>query len=63
METQAGESWDESAPLSPGGLLKFVHGGEYHAYNPDVVQGWSPELSGYEVRGDRAIRFRDASLG
>lgn len=34
-----------------------------YLYNPDVVQGWSPELSGYEVRGDRAIRFRDASLG
>jgi glutamate synthase (NADPH/NADH) large chain len=24
------------APL-PGGLLRFVHGGEYHAFNPDVV--------------------------
>ncbi|MBD1584083.1 glutamate synthase large subunit [Pseudoalteromonas sp. S16_S37] len=24
--------------LSHGGLLKYVHGGEYHAYNPDVVQ-------------------------
>lgn len=24
-------------PLEQGGLLKFVHGGEYHAYNPDVV--------------------------
>ncbi|RUM92970.1 MAG: glutamate synthase large subunit [Thiomicrospira sp.] len=23
--------------LQPGGLLKYVHGGEYHAYNPDVV--------------------------
>ncbi|MDH5484111.1 MAG: glutamate synthase large subunit [Gammaproteobacteria bacterium] len=23
---------------SQGGLLKYVHGGEYHAYNPDVVQ-------------------------
>ncbi|MFZ5658346.1 MAG: glutamate synthase large subunit [Pseudomonadota bacterium] len=22
---------------SAGGLLKFMHGGEYHAYNPDVV--------------------------
>ena len=20
-----------------GGLLKFIHGGEYHAYNPDVI--------------------------
>jgi glutamate synthase (NADPH/NADH) large chain len=23
--------------LEQGGLLKYVHGGEYHAYNPDVV--------------------------
>ncbi len=26
-------------PIQPGGLLKYVHGGEYHAYNPDVVLG------------------------
>ncbi len=25
-------------PIPTGGLLKFIHGGEYHAYNPDVVQ-------------------------
>ncbi len=25
-------------PLARGGLLKYVHGGEYHAYNPDVVR-------------------------
>ncbi|PWN56463.1 glutamate synthase large subunit [Abyssibacter profundi] len=24
-------------PLVQGGLLKYIHGGEYHAYNPDVV--------------------------
>ncbi|WP_434340061.1 glutamate synthase large subunit [Motilimonas cestriensis] len=24
-------------PLEQGGLLKYVHDGEYHAYNPDVV--------------------------
>ncbi len=24
-------------PISQGGLLKYVHGEEYHAYNPDVV--------------------------
>ena len=24
--------------ISAGGLLKFMHGEEYHAYNPDVVQ-------------------------
>lgn len=25
-------------PISQGGLLKYVHGEEYHAFNPDVVQ-------------------------
>lgn len=25
-------------PIRPGGLLKYVHGQEYHAYNPDVVE-------------------------
>jgi glutamate synthase (NADPH/NADH) large chain len=24
--------------INHGGLLKYVHGGEYHAYNPDVVK-------------------------
>ena len=24
-------------PVAHGGLLRYVHGGEYHAYNPDVV--------------------------
>lgn len=24
-------------PLKRGGLFKYIHGGEYHAYNPDVV--------------------------
>jgi glutamate synthase (NADPH/NADH) large chain len=31
------DACDANALLGPGGLLKFVHGGEYHAYNPDVV--------------------------
>jgi len=33
-----------------------------YLYNPDVVQGWSKKVSGYQVRSDRAIRFRDVSL-
>ncbi|MBI0038315.1 MULTISPECIES: glutamate synthase large subunit [unclassified Gilliamella] len=32
------KAWLRCKPLEQGGLLKFVHGGEYHAYNPDVVQ-------------------------
>ncbi|MPQ76275.1 glutamate synthase large subunit [Hydrogenovibrio sp. JE_KL2] len=33
-------AWEAFNPrkfIQPGGLLKYVHGGEYHAYNPDVV--------------------------
>jgi glutamate synthase (NADPH/NADH) large chain len=31
-------AWLARKPLEAGGLLKYVHGGEYHAYNPDVVR-------------------------
>jgi glutamate synthase (NADPH/NADH) large chain len=34
----ASKAWRKRKPISQGGLLKYVHGGEYHAYNPDVVQ-------------------------
>jgi len=30
-------AWRVQKPMSHGGLLKFVHNGEYHCYNPDVV--------------------------
>ncbi len=33
----AASAWDPLAPVLQGGLLKYVHGGEYHMYNPDVV--------------------------
>ena len=32
------EAWNKKAKTRHGGLLKYVDGGEYHAYNPDVVQ-------------------------
>ncbi len=31
-------AWNAQTGLEQGGLLKFIHGGEYHAYNPDVVR-------------------------
>ncbi len=31
-------AWDEQMPIEHGGLYRYVHGGEYHAYNPDVVK-------------------------
>ena len=33
----AAEAWNEAKPLRAGGLYKFVYGGEYHMYNPDVI--------------------------
>ncbi|MCG6976514.1 MAG: glutamate synthase large subunit [Acidiferrobacterales bacterium] len=30
-------AWNKRKGIDQGGLLKFVHGGEEHAYNPDVV--------------------------
>ncbi|SFS17391.1 glutamate synthase (NADPH/NADH) large chain [Dyella sp. OK004] len=33
----AAEAWNEAQPLRAGGLYKYVHGGEYHMYNPDVI--------------------------
>ncbi len=33
-----GDAWNPKEEVGPGGLLKFVHGGEYHAYHPDVIR-------------------------
>ncbi|HUW52110.1 MAG TPA: glutamate synthase large subunit [Rhodanobacter sp.] len=33
----AAEAWNEALPLRAGGLYKYIHGGEYHMYNPDVI--------------------------
>jgi glutamate synthase (NADPH/NADH) large chain len=34
----AKETWSARKGLQPGGLLKYIHGGEYHMINPDVVK-------------------------
>ena len=44
--------------LEQGGLLKFVHGGEYHAFNPDVVM----TLQQAVASGDYADYQRYAQL-
>ncbi|HEY3786580.1 MAG TPA: glutamate synthase large subunit [Steroidobacteraceae bacterium] len=33
----AARAWDARQPIDQGGLLKYMHGGEYHMYNPDVI--------------------------
>ncbi len=37
QQALAREAWLTRKSIQQGGLLKFIHGGEYHAYNPDVV--------------------------
>jgi peptide/nickel transport system substrate-binding protein len=34
-----------------------------YLYNPDIVQAWSPEVTGYETRADQATRFVGTSIG
>jgi glutamate synthase (NADPH/NADH) large chain len=46
----AQRAWDPREPIDQGGLLKFMHGGEYHMYNPDVVAA----LQAAVVSGDYA---------
>ena len=33
-----------------GGLLKYVHGGEYHMYNPDVIASCSARCAAATTR-------------
>jgi len=33
----AARAWNPREPLDHGGLFKYVHDGEYHMYNPDVI--------------------------
>jgi glutamate synthase (NADPH/NADH) large chain len=40
--------------MDQGGLLKYVHGGEYHAYNPDVVMSLQSAVVSGEYRDYQA---------
>ena len=44
-------TWQDRKPIDQGGMLKFVYGQEYHAYNPDVIQ--------YMHRAVRSGEFSD----
>jgi glutamate synthase (NADPH) large chain len=43
-------AWSPGTGISQGGLLKYVHDGEYHMYNPDVIAA----LQAAVVSGERA---------
>lgn len=38
LELVRKNAWKNRKKLDQGGLIKYVHGGEYHAYNPDVIK-------------------------
>jgi glutamate synthase (NADPH/NADH) large chain len=37
LKQLAARAWNPREQMDQGGLLKYMHGGEYHMYNPDVV--------------------------
>ena len=37
LKQLAARAWNPREPIEQGGLLKYMHGGEYHMYNPDVI--------------------------
>ncbi len=60
-------AWSPHRPACAGGLLKYVHGGEYHAYNPDVVQALhraveSGNWEAYRAFADLVDNRRPAAL-
>ena len=54
----ARSAWLARKPISQGGLLKYVHGQEYHAFNPDVVMALQQAVAS----GDYAVYLRYAAL-
>ena len=38
-------AWIARKEIDQGGLLKYVHGKEYHAFNPDVIKGLQDAVS------------------
>ncbi len=58
MKSLAKLAFNPMRPISQGGLLKYVFGEEYHAYNPDVVMQLQKAVQG----GDYAEYLKYAEL-
>jgi glutamate synthase (NADPH) large chain len=58
LKTLAECAWNPRAAIGQGGLLKYVHGGEYHMYNPDVIAA----LQAAVISGDYAYYRQFAQL-
>jgi len=57
QDALAAAAADEDAPLEPGGVLHWIHGAEYHDWNPDAVNTLQNA-----VRGDTAAYHRFARI-
>jgi glutamate synthase (NADPH/NADH) large chain len=60
-------AWKDGLPIMQGGMLKFTHGGEYHAYNPDVVTALQAAVKSgrkddYRLFADRVNNRTPSSL-
>ena len=60
-------AFDPQMDINHGGLLKYSHGGEYHAYNPDVVQQLQDAVASgryddYKIYADSVDKRRPAML-
>jgi peptide/nickel transport system substrate-binding protein len=33
-----------------------------YLYNPSVIQAWNKDMTGYDARRDKAVRFRTVSI-
>jgi len=63
----ADQAWNPRKQTEQGGLLKYVHGGEYHAYNPDVVNALqmavrSGDITKYRVYADEVNNRPTSSI-
>ena len=58
LVTLAARAWNPREAIGQGGLLKYVHGGEYHMYNPDVIAA----LQGAVISGEFAHYRQFAAL-
>ena len=56
-EDQRKELYDQAATRIVD-LASYIY-----FYNPDILEAWSPQVSGYETRPDVATRFETTSLG
>ncbi len=52
----ARRAWDPSVSVSQGGLLKYMHDGEYHMYNPDVIATLQAAVMAGRLRAIPAVR-------